>query len=54
LDLQRFRNYHPALQRRLVRLAVEEVRGDLDGVGHSHVEAVIRLGSMLPDGFTDD
>jgi tRNA(Ile)-lysidine synthase len=50
LDLQRFRNYHPALQRRLVRLAVEEVRGDLDGVSHSHVEAVIRLTACSPTG----
>jgi tRNA(Ile)-lysidine synthase len=50
LDLRKFNNCHPAVKRRLVRLAVEDIRGDLDGVGHSHVEAVIRLAECSQTG----
>jgi tRNA(Ile)-lysidine synthase len=50
LDLKKFNDCHPALKRRLVRLAIEEVRGDLDGVGLSHVEAVIQLAAHSATG----
>jgi len=50
LDLRKFNNYHSAVKRRLVRMAIEKVRGDLDGVGHSHVEAVIRLAECSATG----
>lgn len=34
---------HAAMQRRLLRLALEEVRGQLQGLGFHHIEALIRL-----------
>lgn len=43
LDLRKLSRCHPALQRRLIRMALADARGDLDGVGHTHVEAVIDL-----------
>ena len=50
LELQKFNSCHPAVKRRLVRLAVKEVRGDLEGVSHSHVEAVIQLAASSATG----
>jgi tRNA(Ile)-lysidine synthase len=34
---------HPAVQRRVVRRALEEVRGDLRGIDLAHIEAVLNL-----------
>jgi len=50
LDLRKFNQCHSALKRRLVRMAVSDVRGDLDGVSHSHVEAVIELAKNCQTG----
>ncbi|MDD4680395.1 MAG: tRNA lysidine(34) synthetase TilS [Clostridia bacterium] len=42
-DLKPFLSCHTAIQKRLVRAALRDLRGDLDDVGSSHVEAVIKL-----------
>ncbi len=42
-DLKSFDSCHLAIQKRLVRVALRELRGDLDDVNSSHVEAVIKL-----------
>ncbi len=43
IDLKSFDSCHLAIQKRLVRVALRELRGDLDDVSSSHVEAVIKL-----------
>jgi len=43
LDLRRLKQLHPALVRRILRLAVEKVRGSLSGVGLVHLETLIEL-----------
>lgn len=42
-DLRSFDSCHLAIQKRLVRLVLRELRGNLDDVSSSHVEAVIKL-----------
>ena len=44
LDLAALAQDHPALQRRVLRAAVQHVRGDLRGVGWETIEALRRLG----------
>jgi tRNA(Ile)-lysidine synthase len=34
---------HPAIARRVVRAALKEVRGELKGLGHQHIEDILRL-----------
>ncbi|HEY3937090.1 MAG TPA: tRNA lysidine(34) synthetase TilS [Bryobacteraceae bacterium] len=34
---------HPAVQRRVIRRAIEKIRGDLRGIDLSHIEAVLNL-----------
>ena len=43
LDLDRIRRLHPALARRILRLGISIVKGNLSGVGFVHVEPVIEL-----------
>ncbi len=43
LSGQRLLDLHPALQRRLLRLALERLRGDLMGIYAVHVEAISKL-----------
>ncbi|HTY54834.1 MAG TPA: tRNA lysidine(34) synthetase TilS [Candidatus Binataceae bacterium] len=43
LDLSRFSELHPALQRALLRSYIAEVKGDLRRIGRAHVEAMRHL-----------
>ncbi|HHY81199.1 MAG TPA: tRNA lysidine(34) synthetase TilS [Clostridiales bacterium] len=43
MHLNKFNACHGAVQKRLVRLAVSKLRGDLDGVGYDHIDAVVTL-----------
>jgi tRNA(Ile)-lysidine synthase len=43
LDVEALLRVHPALRRRLLRLSLERVRGDLRNVAHVHVEDVLSL-----------
>ena len=43
LDCQRLLARHPALQRRLLRLAIERLQGHLQGVYRGHIEALCQL-----------
>ena len=43
LDLGRLKQLHPALVRRMLRFAIEMVRGNLAGVGLVHLESLIEL-----------
>jgi tRNA(Ile)-lysidine synthase len=43
LDVGALAGLHPALQRRLVRRAIETVRGGLENIGQVHVEDVLAL-----------
>jgi tRNA(Ile)-lysidine synthase len=43
LDLERLKQLHPALVRRILRLALEKVRGNLSGVGLVHLENLVEL-----------
>jgi tRNA(Ile)-lysidine synthase len=43
LDLKRLKQLHPALLRRILRLAVEKVRGSLSGIELVHLETLIEL-----------
>lgn len=45
-----FSSLHPALQRRIVRMAVKALKGDLRRLSFSHVEAVL---SLPPSGSLD-
>jgi tRNA(Ile)-lysidine synthase len=58
LDLARLKNIDPALHGRLLRLAVAEVKGDLNQLAFAHIRAIMdKLGSTekwelhLPGGF---
>jgi tRNA(Ile)-lysidine synthase len=59
LDLKRLSQLHPVIVRRILRSAVEKVRGSLSGVGLVHLEAVVELvfsgttgkSVRLPGGF---
>jgi tRNA(Ile)-lysidine synthase len=50
LDLDRLKQLHPALKRRVLRLAVGSVKGDLSGVGLVHLEPLIELVSSGKTG----
>ncbi len=51
LSAHGLRRLHPALLRRLVRYTVSALMGDLERLGHNHVEAVIRLATgSTPSG----
>jgi tRNA(Ile)-lysidine synthase len=43
LDSDRLRKLHPALERRVLRLAINKVKGNLSGVGLVHLEPLIEL-----------
>ncbi len=43
LDLGRLKQLHPALVRRMLRLAIEKVRGNLAGIGLVHLESLMGL-----------
>jgi tRNA(Ile)-lysidine synthase len=43
LDAQRLLHLHPALQRRLLRLAIERLQGNLEGIYSRHLEALCTL-----------
>ena len=43
LDLARLKQLHPALVRRMLRFAIEKVRGNLSGIGLVHLEPLIEL-----------
>ena len=43
LDGQRLRHLHPALQRRLLRLAIQRLQGNLQGIYGRHLEALCKL-----------
>jgi tRNA(Ile)-lysidine synthase len=43
LDISRLRAVPPAVQRRLIRSAMEQVKGDLLGIGFAHVEQVLEM-----------
>ncbi len=59
IKLDGFLSCHRAVQRRLVRLAMQEIKSDLDGISYVHIEDIIdmaaasRTGSrlMLPAGI---
>ncbi len=59
LDLERMKQLHPALLRRVLRLAIDRVKGNLSGVGLVHLEPLIELVSsgkagksiMIPGGI---
>jgi tRNA(Ile)-lysidine synthase len=46
-DLHFLRQQHPAVQRRLIRKALGEIKGDLRSLDSTHVEAVLRMCSGL-------
>ncbi len=50
LDLDALAGEHRAMQRRLLRAAIEAVHGDLRGIEFDHIEAVLRLVSASPTG----
>lgn len=43
LQMASFRTLQAAVQRRLLRRAVREVRGDLRSIGSAHIEAILRV-----------
>lgn len=43
LQMASFRTLHPAVQRRVLRRAVQEVRGDLRSIDLAHIEAVLKV-----------
>lgn len=43
LDLPRLADFHPALQRALLRSFIAAVKGDLRGIGRAHIEMMRRL-----------
>jgi tRNA(Ile)-lysidine synthase len=43
LGLSRLKDHHPALQRRILRKALEEVKGNLKGITFHHVDAIIKM-----------
>jgi tRNA(Ile)-lysidine synthase len=49
LDLEPIKQLHPAMQNRVIRLAIKEVSGELKGIEYVHVEQII---SLINDGRT--
>ena len=45
-----FRGYHLALQRRILRLAIEKLTGDLSGFDYDHIRDVLNLALSGPTG----
>ena len=43
LNLAEFYKWHPAIQRRVIRRAIEDTRGDLRSIDFEHVEALVNL-----------
>lgn len=43
LSLAKFRSIHPALRRSVIRIAIAEIKGDLNSFGQDHVTAIERL-----------
>ena len=59
LEREGFAASHPAIKRRLLRLAYQEITGSAEGLEHSHVEGMVRLSERgagrsldLPEGIT--
>lgn len=50
LDFERIKQLHPALLRRVLRLAIDRVKGNLSGVGLVHLEPLIELVSSGKKG----
>ncbi len=50
LDCRRIKQLHPALARRMLRLAIDKVKGNLSGVGLVHLEPLIALVSSGKTG----
>jgi tRNA(Ile)-lysidine synthase len=50
LDFGPMKQLHPALARRMLRLAIDKVKGNLSGVGMVHLEALIELVSSGKTG----
>jgi len=50
LSLKAFAGLHPAARRRLVRLALAEIKGDLRRIGFTHVSAVLQLAKRAAAG----
>ena len=46
-DLHFLRQQHPAIQRRLIRKALCEIKGDLRSLDSTHIEAVLRISTGL-------
>jgi tRNA(Ile)-lysidine synthase len=45
LDIQKLHRLHPAIQRRVVRKALGEVKGDLKGITFDHISSILGMGS---------
>src|SRR5690606_10643412 len=45
LDAEPLGELHPALRRRVLRLAIQEVKGDLQGIDIAHIERLAGLAS---------
>lgn len=43
IDLKKFSNLHQPLQSRILRQIIEEVKGSLQGITFSHIEAILNL-----------
>lgn len=43
LDLRLLNSYHPAIRRRIIRFAIEEIKGDLKGIQYIHIEDSVNL-----------
>jgi tRNA(Ile)-lysidine synthase len=50
IGLEQFLSCHTAVQKRLARMALSQVRGDLNGVGHNHIEAIVQLAAQSSTG----
>ncbi len=43
LAVSRLKGHHPAVQRRILRMALEQVKGDLKGIALHHVDAIMEV-----------
>ena len=50
VQLDKFNALNTAIKKRLVRMAVSDLKGDLDGIGHNHVNAVVSLADRARTG----
>jgi tRNA(Ile)-lysidine synthase len=50
IDLKKFLSCHTAVQKRLVRLDLLQVRGNLDGIGYSHIESIVQIAAQSQTG----